>query len=269
MPLQFDHYTRRTFFKRSSSFIPLLAALSPNLFLHQSGKSLINKDDTDLEKIARLLKQSAPVKWVFTGDSITQGAKHTYGHQGYPEIFEERIRWEMRRSWDLVINSGINGTNTSSLLHDFDWCIGQFKPAVVSLMYGTNDCQAREIPGHVFEDNLNMLTDKIRGLGAVPILQTPNPVNDDQVATLGTRSRAKLGEYVEVIKDLAERKRVILVDNWSYWKTNIGNEGENRYIDWLDDPLHPNATGHLEIARLLFKQISIFDPNSFTCSGKK
>jgi lysophospholipase L1-like esterase len=33
---------------------------------------------------------------------------------------------------------------------------------------------------------------------------------------------------------------------------------------WLMDELHPNGRGHDEMARLLFKQLSIFDPTQFT-----
>jgi acyl-CoA thioesterase-1 len=36
----------------------------------------------------------------------------------------------------------------------------------------------------------------------------------------------------------------------------------------LNDPLHPNQTGHQEIARLMFKELSIFDPAAASCGGK-
>ena len=39
----------------------------------------------DKEKILSLLSQKEPINWVFTGNSITQGAKHTHGMRSYPE----------------------------------------------------------------------------------------------------------------------------------------------------------------------------------------
>ena len=74
----------------------------------------------DIVKLADLLKKPDPLTWVFTGDSVTQGAHHTYGGRCYPEIIAERIRWELRRIADIVINSGVNGTNTKYLLGGFD-----------------------------------------------------------------------------------------------------------------------------------------------------
>src|SRR5690606_38247665 len=99
----------------------------------------------DFEKLTKLLKDSQPVTWVFTGDSITQGAHHTYNGRCYPEIISERMRWELRRIFDIMINSGVNGTNTKYLLDNFDWYVTRFQPSVVSVMYGINDCQERLI----------------------------------------------------------------------------------------------------------------------------
>ena len=46
---------------------------------------------------------------MFTGDSITHGALHTMGWRSYPEHFAERVRWELGRMRDIVINTGISG----------------------------------------------------------------------------------------------------------------------------------------------------------------
>lgn len=85
--------------------------------------------------------------WLFTGDSITHGALHTRGWCSYPAHFAERVRWEMRHLRDVVINTGIGGDRTPGLLADLDWRVLRFKPDVVSLTYGVNDCSAaRPIP---------------------------------------------------------------------------------------------------------------------------
>ena len=41
---------------------------------------------------ALLADKSHPLTWVFTGDSITHGAKHTHGSRTYVEHFAERVR---------------------------------------------------------------------------------------------------------------------------------------------------------------------------------
>src|SRR6185369_10691115 len=62
-----------------------------------------------LAGIKRLLAGKAALTWVFTGDSITHGALHTLGWRSYPEHFAERVRWELKRMRDVVINTGISG----------------------------------------------------------------------------------------------------------------------------------------------------------------
>src|SRR6266571_3512165 len=103
-------------------------------------ESITNAAD-DLAVIqARVADQSAPITWVFTGDSITHGASHTHGERSYPEHFAERVRWEMGRRRDVVVNTGISGDTADGILKDFEHRVARFKPDVVSIMIGMNDC---------------------------------------------------------------------------------------------------------------------------------
>lgn len=218
----------------------------------------------DLDRIKELLGQKKPIKWVFTGDSITAGVKHTQGYRSYPEIFGEHIRWEMGRPRDIIVNTAISGNNTQNILDDFNWRVEQFKPEVVSLMIGTNDCSRKEMTPSKFEDQLNELLDKISQTGAIIILHTPNVIIKEYAP-----ERVSLPEYVRVIQKTAEKKSMILVDNYAYWEETMKSHSEiNVFKEWLNDPLHPNGAGHQEIARLLFKELSIFNPNDATCNGK-
>lgn len=219
-----------------------------------------NKRKKEFEQLQQLLKAKEPLIWVFTGDSITQGAKHTNGFRCYQEVFAERIRWELSRVRDFVINTGVSGNTTANVLPDFNWRVAQFKPAVVSLMIGTNDCASdRRVAPDAFRENLQILVTKIRELKAIPLLQTPNIIRIEDAP-----ERATLPDYIKVIQTVAEEQNVILIDQWEYW-TAMATHNDIRSI-WLKDPLHPNGTGHLEMARLIFKELEIFDPASFTCS---
>ena len=223
-----------------------------------------NKED-DLKKLqAAIADKQNPLKWIFTGDSITQGAKHTLGYRSYPEIFSERVRFEMNRARDIVINTAISGHTTKEILSDFDWRVGQFKPNVVLLMIGTNDAaRSRHISVAEFGNNLKMLVQKFRAISAIPVLQTPNIINLGNDPT--KNERAGLADYVDKIRQVATEDNTILVDHWKYWEANkvkVFND------DWLNDPLHPNGKGHLEMARLLFKTLDICDDSSFTCVGE-
>src|SRR6266446_3517466 len=70
---------------------------------------------TGLAGIKHFLAEKTARIWVFTGDSITHGALHTLGWRSYPAHFAERVRWELRRMRDVVINTGISGDHTGGL----------------------------------------------------------------------------------------------------------------------------------------------------------
>jgi len=260
-----NRLSRRRFFEKSLYLLPLPDILS---FFYKStsikaAPFSTNSVVKDKERISTLLKGKDPLIWSFAGDSITHGAKHTHGYRSYPEIFAERIRWELGRVRDLIINSGISGNTTETVLEDFDWRIKQFKPNVVSLMIGTNDCANEKVSIKAFEENLNLLVNNIRDLGAIPILHTPNLIIKELDHT-----RASLDKYVAVIKKVALEEKIILVDNYGHWlETFQKADGIKVHKEWLNDPLHPDGEGHSEIAQLMFKSLSIFDPEAPTCGG--
>ena len=216
----------------------------------------------DLQKINELIKGKAPIKWIFAGDSITQGAKHTFGSRSYPEIFAERVRWEMGRVRDIVINTAVSGNTSKDIVNDFEWRIGQFKPSIVSIMIGTNDASEKKaITASAFKQNNLELINKIRGFGAIPVLQTPNIIITEKA-----RERERIQDYIAVTRKVAADNKVVLVDHFAFWNEKIESiSKEEIYTKWLNDELHPNGIGHVQMAHLLFRKLSIFDPNSFTC----
>jgi len=56
-----------------------------------------------------MIKLSAePMTWVATGDSITQAVLHTHGSRGWVEHVHERVRWQLDRLTDIVIENRSN-----------------------------------------------------------------------------------------------------------------------------------------------------------------
>jgi sialidase-1 len=196
--------------------------------------------------------------WVITGDSITHGAAHTHGSRSYAEHFAERVRWEMRRTRDVVVNTGISGNRTEDLLDDYDWRVAKLAPNVVSLMIGTNDAVAGEKGLATYRANLLTLIERIRQDRAIPILQTPNPVDPEQLSR-----RAALPEYVEVMREVAKEASVLLVDQYAYWEEQCPTR--ESMLLWLADPIHPNAKGHLMFAQEMFRVLEVFDETAATC----
>lgn len=209
----------------------------------------------DAERIAGLLAGPDPVTWVFTGDSITQGAMHTNGWRDYAQHFEERVRWEMKRYNDFTHNTAISGNRAGDLLADFDNRVRRLSPGVVSLMIGMNDATAGAAGRGAFRAEIVELVTRIRReTGAVPLLQTPNPVRGNE-----DPSRADLPAYAGIIREVAVEHGVVLVDHYRIW------DDHGRAPVLYNDALHPNQTGQHEMAKHLFRALGIFDPASPVC----
>lgn len=215
--------------------------------------------------ISNLLKNKKPLIWLFTGDSITQGAKHTNGMRSFPQIFEERIRWELCRSYDTIINTAISGNTTEDIIKDFEIRIAKYKPDVVFLMIATNDAASiRKISIEQFKSNLNLLVNLIQSIGSTLILMTPTPIILER-----STERRNIKQYVEKIREVALSKNIILIDNWNIWNNELRIKfGDTFYDKLLSDSLHPNGYGHKEIAIAILKELAVFDEKAFTCTNQ-
>ena len=212
-----------------------------------------------MDGIKQLLKGKEPASWVITGDSITHGALHTLGSRSYPEHFAERVRWELRRVRDVMINTGISGDRTGGILADLDWRALRFQPHVVSLMFGMSDCTAGAAGRESFRRNLKTLAEKIIAAGAIPLLNSPNSIYLKNAA-----SRADLPAYADMVREVAEADKLAFVDHWKDWQTR--KPDQESLLDWLEDKsIHPGARGHREFAHEIFRQLGIFDTQSPTC----
>jgi len=210
-----------------------------------------------MERIKKLIGQDKSLIWVFYGDSITHGARHTYGHRDYVELFEERLRFEMARSRDLVINSAISGDNTRGLLEGFEWRVAQFKPDVVFVMIGMNDCsEGIDISLAEFQDNLNCLTGMIGDLGAVPVLQTTCPI----LPNLAPDRLPHFDGFMDAVRAVATDRKVPLIDHTEFWRKSP----ENHFF-WMSNEFHPNHYGHRAFAKHLYEALGIWDPESSSC----
>jgi len=206
-----------------------------------------------MERVKSLLKADKPVKWLFHGDSITHGAFHTFGARDYTELFAERVRWELRRCGDLVLNSAYSGFTSRDLLADFDWRVGQFAPDVVFVMIGMNDCVDGRGGLDEFKENLRTLVGRIGGLA---VLQTCCPILPNSAPEREPRYPA----FMDAVQEVAAAEKLPLVDHHRHWLAN-----SDKHFYWMNDAIHPNAAGHAAMAHHLFKCLDIFDAAAITC----
>ena len=212
-----------------------------------------------LDGVKELLAKKDPATWIFTGDDTTHGAVHTHGWRSYPEHFAERVRWELKRMRDIIVNTGTSGELVKGFVADLDWRVLHLKPDVVSIMLGIADCRQGPVAWELFRKDLTALVTKVMAAGAIPILNTPNTVYMKN-ATF----QADLPAYVQIVRDVAKATKAGLIDHSTHWEMAKPNQEELK--KWLDDQeTHPNVAGHRELAKLIFRELEIFDDESPTC----
>lgn len=205
-----------------------------------------------------LLANKEPLTWVFTGDSITHGAAHTYGGRSYSEHIAERLRWELRRTRDVVINTGISGNRLPSLLADLDWRVLRFQPHIVSLMFGMNDCVAGPDGRQTFANALDACWNKLQERDIRVILHTPNLIHYP-----ADNARRDLPAYVDLLRNFAQGKSLVLVDHYAHW-TQTRRTPYELLMLMADGAIHPNQFGHIELAHETLRQLGLHDPKSRT-----
>ncbi len=225
-----------------------LIILTPTLLFAQTGA----KDKQAL--LAKINDKKSALTWVITGDSITHGAWFTNGARSYPEHLAERVRGELLRFRDIIINTGVSGEISTGLLADFDWRVLRFKPDVVSINLGMNDCA--RIPVEQHKKEMGEMITKAKEAGAIVILHTTNTVFTEH------GHAKKLPPFIEAVRQLATEHDVMLVDNYKTFSAEKQGD-ENR--TWFSDAIHPNGLGHAHMAAELFRVIGIHDPESDTC----
>lgn len=226
-----------------------------------AGRAQEAAEPADLASLReKLARPDRPLTWVITGDSITQGAKWLGRERAYPELIQERLRWELKRKRDIVINSGLSGEKTAGLLADFEWRVLRFQPDVVAIMIGMNDAVAGPAGRERFAADLREMIGRVRAAGAMPILQRTNPVDPSDP---GAQTRADLPAYNVLIADVARATGTLLVDHWRHWLDAAPAPEERRR--WLADPIHPNAAGHRQLAREFFRALGCLDPAAPSC----
>lgn len=201
----------------------------------------------DLPRLHTLLAEGTPLNWVLTGDSITHGLRHTQGDRNYVDHLHEFIRGDLARVQDIVINTAISGWRVVQLLDDFDRRVATWRPHVVTLMIGTNDCTTEGVVPIIepaeFAASVAEFVTRVRELGAIPVLFTQPAID-----TANSPERARIAEFAQAVRDVAAAQDVILVDQF----TRFAEFGAQRPggIPWglLNDPFHPNAAGHAALA---------------------
>lgn len=214
----------------------------------------------DYRDIINIIHGENDANVVFTGDSITHGIQHANGYRSYSEHFNERLRGETvsgkSKKESFVVNTGVSSADSSWALNTYESWIGTYDAKVVFITFGMNDCSNR-LTLDKYKETITELVRRVREDGGIPILQTSNLSKPN-----GGRETQIL-PYMMALRELSKTLDVFLVDHRAYWESSIP-ESDRQNNPWLNDAIHPNKQGHLEMAKLIFRELKLDTEESYT-----
>lgn len=201
-----------------------------------------------------------PLTIVTLGDSITRGTRvGVTNEQTFSHLLEQQLIASGRKV--RVVNQGVGGETTAGALARLDRDVLALHPAIVVVMYGTNDCwvdagqKKSRLSEEEFERNLTELVKRIRAAGVEPILMTePCYAKKSPANGLGEHGNVRLELYMAYCLGVASRHDVVWVDNFTDWFRAM--QSGQSIEDWTTDGYHPNPAGHDRIATEMFKSVA-------------
>ena len=196
---------------------------------------------------------------VFAGDSVTdmdsaqpvgEGLVDNLG-RSYVRVVENMLSVYYPEVRIRVTNAGISGNTSRDLLERFDRDVVSLKPDWVSICIGINDvwrqfdCPAMadcQVMPDEYERNVEKMIlavkDSVKGIFLLsPYYMEPN--REDKM-------RARMDEYVAIMRRLAEKHGCIFVDFQQMYE-DYCKIRHSSYIAW--DRVHPNQVGATLMAR--------------------
>jgi lysophospholipase L1-like esterase len=202
---------------------------------------------------------------LFIGDSVTdcgrtqpvgEGLRGGLGN-GYVSVVNAAMEAFVPERNIRVINVGTSGHTIRDLAGRWERDVFVLKPDYVSVLIGINDVwrqfdSPHEKERHVYPDEYERT---LRDLAArtTPtvkrlILMTPFFIEPHATDAM----RARMDQYGEIVKRVAEGSGAVFVDTQGAFNAVLAHR-HSAAIAW--DRVHPNATGHMILARAFLTAI--------------
>ena len=196
---------------------------------------------------------------VFAGDSVTDmGSAQPVGEglfdnvgRSYVRIVENMLSAVYPEINLRITNSGISGNTSRDLLERFDRDVVLLNPDWVSICIGINDVwrqfdtpamfDAQVMPDE-YESNIEKMILAVKGKVKGIFILSPYYMEPNENDAM----RARMDEYVEICRRLAEKHDCVFVDFQKLY-ADYCKVRHSTYIAW--DRVHPNQVGATLMAR--------------------
>lgn len=201
------------------------------------------------------LPAAEPTRIVSLGDSITKGVRSgVKAEETFSALIQEALNKDGKTT--EVVNIGIGGERTDQALKRLDKDVIGRQPAVVLIMYGTNDsyvdkgAKESRITAEQYGQNLTEIVEKLRKAKIQPILMTEPRWGDKATPNgIGEHPNVRLEQYVKVCREVAAGTKTPLVDHFQIWADK--NKAGTDIGTWTTDQCHPNPEGHRVLAEAI------------------
>ena len=181
--------------------------------------------------------KSGEKRVVFMGNSITDAWINFC-----PEYFSN----------NGYIDRGISGQTTPQMLVRFRADVINLKPAVVTILAGTNDIAGNTGPStlEMIADNIYSMAELAKSNGIKVILSSVLPVSDYPWKP-GLQPAEKIVKLNEMIKSYADSHGIIYLDYYS----SVVDERKGMKAEYSKDGVHPNRAGYEVMMKLCTEAI--------------
>lgn len=153
-----------------------------------------------------------------------------------------------------VINTGINGESAANLRARTDEDVLLFRPHVVIVTIGGNDCFRRR-PRADFEADLRALEATLRGAGAAVAFQTYYAFLPEAAQSGG----ADFGDYMALVRAVARDTGAALIDQYS-WFAPWRDSDLPGYRRIMRDHAHLKPLGNALFGTMAARHFGVPDP---------
>lgn len=215
-----------------------------NSLVLASEKSSTLESADDL--VREYLRGSSPRTWLFVGDCL--GFTPQMVRRSYIEYFSDMLRSRLNRAADAVVDITITDSSMLKLRDQMKSRLNRFRPDVVFCMPGLQDVVTAAAGREAFERALHDIADRAGEHDCLLILSTP-----PMLLAADHEEFSDLPAYVDIIREVAQKRGLLLVDHWDYW-TLARKACE--VDEWVDGSctrlLHE---GHRRASQLLLKTL--------------
>jgi lysophospholipase L1-like esterase len=199
---------------------------------------------------------------VFLGDSITRQSLYTQYVEDYFYTRFPKVRLKFH-------NSGVGGDKAADALARFDRDVAAYKPKYVTVLLGMNDGAVKAFDEPTFatyRTDMTTLVERIKAIGATPILVTPTMFDAHAAILKGTHTEPGRREFYNGVlalygawcREQAVEQGLGFVDMYSPLNNlTLAARKKDPSFTMIPDSVHPGPAGQLVMAAAMLSDLGL------------